>query len=164
MIPRRVMWWAVSLFAAFLVINAMIPASRGRRDRVVVLTLVLATCAYARYRVGVGERPEPGMATYLDDRDSADEQDVRLARLDASLSDSAGSAEHFARTTVPLLRRLAAERLRDRSGIDVAADPAGARRLMGEELWEIFSTEADERAPAPGAARVRDLVERLERL
>ena len=161
---RRGLWWAVSLFAAFLFVGSLIPATRGRQDRVAVLTAVLATCVVARHRFGVGARSEPRAALFEPDTSQANEQDVRLARLDASVARAAESGEHYARAFVPLLRRLVTQRLADRSGIDVTADPAGARRLMGEELWEIFSTAVDERAPAPSPQRLHALVERLERL
>jgi hypothetical protein len=156
--------WLVTLFVTFLFVGALMPASRARQDRVAVLTCVLAVCAYSRYRLGVGVRPEPEETYGEADPGIADEQDVRLARLDTSVARASDSAEHYARSFVPLLRRLATERLADRAGIDVTADPAGARRLMGEELWQIFSTAADERGPGPDPKRLRDLVARLEAL
>lgn len=161
---RRGIWWVPTLFLAFLLIGSFIPATRGRQDRVAVLTVSLAACAYARYRLGVGGRPEPEVRYVPADLGIADEQDVRLARLDVSVARAGESTEHYARAFVPMMRRLVTDRLADRHGIDVAADPSGARRLMGEELWEIFSTEVDVRARPPAPVRLRDLVERLERL
>ncbi|HEX8002072.1 MAG TPA: hypothetical protein VF519_05200 [Mycobacteriales bacterium] len=161
---KRLVWWAAAFFAAFLMVSSVVPVSRGRVDRLAVLTLALAGCALARYQIGVGVRPAPASPRPPEDSAVADEQDVRLARLDASVARAAESGAHYAGAFVPMLRRLAAERLADRAGIDVAADPAGARRLMGEELWEIFATAPDEHGPAPGPERLRLLVQRLERL
>lgn len=161
---RGVLWWTVWLALAFFMVGSVIPASRGRQDRIAVLTAVLAVCAYARYLMGLGRRPEPETVWGEPDPGIADEQDVRLARLDASVARAAESAEHYANAFVPLVRRLARERLATRRGIDVDADPAGARRALGEELWEIFATRADGRGQAPDPARLRVLVERLERL
>jgi len=163
-VTRRVVTWLVTLFVAFLFVGALMPESRARQDRVAVLTCVLAICAYSRRRLGLGERPEPQVAYGDADLGIVDEQDVRIARLDTSVARAADSAEHYARSFVPMLRRLATQRLADRAGIDVTADPAGARRLMGEELWEIYSTAVDERGPAPDPRRLRDLVARLEAL
>ena len=161
---RRVLWAWVYLFGAFLLVGAFIPAARGRQDRVAVLTLALAGCGWVRYRMGTGDRPEPPEPPTAADLGIADEQDTRLARLDASVAQAADSAQHYARAFVPMLRRLATERIADKAGIDVTADPAGARRLMGEELWEIFSTEADAGARPPGPERLRALVHQVERL
>ena len=161
---RRLLYAWVWLFALFLFVGAFIPAARGRQDRVAVLTLALAACGWVRYRQGTGARPEPPEPYAPDDPGIADEQDVRLARLDASVAHSAESADHYARAFVPMLRRLATQRLADRAGIDVTADPTGARRLMGEELWEIFSTGAGGGAQPPRPERLRALVERVERL
>lgn len=161
---RRALYLSVWLIAAFLLVGAFVPAARGRQDRVAVLTLALAGCGWVRYRLGTGDRPEPPEAFAADGLGIADEQDVRLARLDASVAQAAESGQHYARAFVPMVRRLAAERLSDKAGIDVTADPSGARRLMGEELWEIFSTEADAGARPPGPERLRALVQHVERL
>ncbi len=160
----RWFWWGAALFAAFLGVATIVPASRGRQDRVAVLTAVLVVCVLVRRVVGVGDRPEPEAAAPAADLGIADEQDVRIARLDTSVARAADSGEHYANAFVPMLRRLARQRLADRRGIDVDADPAGARRLMGEELWQIFATSSDPNAAAPEPARLRALVERLERL
>ncbi|HEV2889196.1 MAG TPA: hypothetical protein VGX28_02375 [Frankiaceae bacterium] len=161
---RRWFWWSAALFAAFLGVGLVVPASRGRQDRVAVLTGVLVVCVLVRRSIGVGTRPEPETGYGPADLGIADEQDVRLARLDTSVARAAESAEHYANAFVPMLRRLAKERLADRAGIDADADPAGARRVMGEELWEIFATRPDAHGRAPEPARLRVLVERLERL
>ena len=153
------------LLGTFVLVLGTIPATRSRVDRLVVLTVVVYTAFAARRYLGVGTRPEPAGPAYRHHEPTpAEEQDVRLARLDASLARAATSAEQFWRVTRPALRRLTAERLRLRTGIDVTADPVGARRQMGDELWEMFSTPADHVGPAPGPERLRVLVERLERL
>ena len=156
---------ALGLLGTFTLVLAMTPTTRARLDRVLVLTLVVHAAFVARRELGVGTRPEPPAPSGgPSDLVPAEEQDVRLARLDASLERAAESGEQFWRVTRPALRRLATERLRLRHGIDVTADPAGARRQMGEELWEMFSAPADHAGPPPGRERLRVLVERLEGL
>jgi hypothetical protein len=165
--PRRVAGTTFGLLGAFLLVYVAVPPSRARLDRVVVLAGVVYVFSAVRRRLGVGARPEaraPRAPDYYGELSPADEQDVRLARLDASLVRATESDEQFSRVTRPMLRRLATERLLTRTGIDVTADPSGARRLMGEELWEIFSAPADLLVAAPAPARLRDLVDRLERL
>jgi hypothetical protein len=156
---------ALGLLGTFVLVLGLVPATRARVDRVLVLTLVVYAGFLARKEVGVGARPQPvpPEGGYLDPT-PADEQDVRLARLDQSLAQAAGSGEQFWRVTRPALQRLVAERLRLSKGIDVTADPAGARRQMGEELWQMFSTPAGHAGPAPGRERLRAMVDQLERL
>jgi hypothetical protein len=162
----RLVGVTVGAFAALVLTTAVIPPARGGLPRILVIGLAAYGCLLARLGLGAGERPEavPPPAPVYGELSSADEQDVRLARLDASLRRGTESPEHWARTTRPLLRRLATERLRTRAGIDVTADPAGARRLMGEELWEIFATRPEDAGPAPAPERLALLVGRLERL
>lgn len=161
----RVVAVAGGLLGTFVLVLAVIPTTRARVDRIVLLTIVVYVAFQVRKRFGVGQRPAPTPPPHDPwDTAPADEQDVRLARLDASLAAAAESGEQFWRVTRPALRYLVTERLRLSAGIDVTADPAGARRQMGEDLWEMFSVPADHRGPAPGRERLRRLVEALERL
>jgi hypothetical protein len=164
---RRIVGTALGFLLTFVLVFAFVPPDRARVDRVVLLAGVVYVYLAVRRRLGVGSRPEaraPRAPDPFGELSPAAEQDVRLARLDASLVRATESSEQFTRVTRPMLRRLTTERLLMRSGIDVTADPAGARRLMGEELWEIFSAPADQLVPAPAPERLRGLVERLERL
>jgi len=163
--PGRVVGIAGALLGTFLLVLTVTPTSRARADRIAVLAVVVYAGFVARRSLGVGRRPQPAPPpTDPWESTPVDEQDVRIARLDRSLREAAESGEQFWRVTRPALRRLATERLRLKAGIDVTADPVGARRQMGEELWEMFSTPAEHRGPAPGGERLRLLVERLERL
>lgn len=162
--PGRAAGIVVGLLGTFVLVVGSIPATRSRVDRLLVLTVVLYAGFVARRGLGVGVRPQADPQPRRGDSGPADEQDVRIARLDASLARGAQSGEHFWRVTRPALRRLTTERLRVGSGIDVTADPVGARRQMGDELWEMFSTPAEHAGPAPGPEGLQRLVERLERL
>lgn len=160
----RVVGVLAGLVGTFVLVLGSIPATRSRVDRLLVLTLVVYAGFVARRLLGVGVRPEAAPPARRDEPTPAEEENVRLARLDASLSRAAESGEQFWRVTRPALRALATERLRLRSGIDVTADPEGARRQMGDELWVMFSAPADHAGPAPGPERLRLLVDSLERL
>lgn len=68
----------------------------------------------------------------------------------------------------PTVRRIAAELLRARRGVDLDASPAAARRALGEETWQLVR---DDREPpperfAPGLelASLRRVVDSLEAL
>ena len=162
---RNVRGTVAGVLVTFFLVLVSVPVERSRVDRIVGLTIVVYAAFAARRRLGVGSRPGPHEApgdSY--DTSPADEQDVRLARLDASVRRAAESGDQYARVTRPAMRQLAAERLRTRHGIDVNADPARARQRMGEDLWEMFATPPDHVGPAPGPERLRSLVAALESL
>ena len=162
---RRNTGFGLGLLAVFVLVMGFVPQSRGGPVRVVLLTLVLYGGILVRMSFGAPDRPEAEpVAGYRTDSGAADEQDVRLARLDSALRRTVEAGDHYARVTRPMLRTLAAERLRNNTGVDPDTDPAAARRLLGEELWEIFATAPDEQAPPPDRHRLAALVERMERL
>lgn len=162
----RPLWLLLGAVGTFFAVVAVVPPERARNDRVLVVCIAVYACLLVRAALGVGERPEAvaPQRHQTADLGPVDEQDVRLARLDASLERATENAEQFALSTRPMLRRLATERLRTKHGIDAAADPARARRLMGEELWEIFATPPDAVGPPPAPERLHHLVGLVERL
>jgi hypothetical protein len=162
---RRTTGLALGLLAVFVLVLGFVPPNRASRERIALLTLVVYGCVLVRVRFGMPQRPEPEPATG-GRRDSgvADEQDVRLARLDTALRRAVEEPDQYARVTRPMLRSLAAERLRNASGVDPDTDPQTARRLLGEELWQIFATAQDDHAPPPGRQQLAALVAGIERL
>jgi hypothetical protein len=78
------------------------------------------------------------------------------------------SPRHYDLGTRPVLVRLLAARLADHHGIDLAADPAAARRLVGEDVWHRLDAdrEVDRRGQPPGLdqATLTRIVDRLEHL
>jgi hypothetical protein len=66
----------------------------------------------------------------------------------------------------PLLREIAAERLRAR-GVDLDRRPADARRLLGEALWELVRPDRpppDRHAGGLTPAQLDAMLDRLEEL
>lgn len=67
----------------------------------------------------------------------------------------------------PVLQEMAAARLR-RRGVWLDRSPEEARRLLGEELWELVRTDrprpADPRAPGLSIEQLTSVIMRLERL
>jgi hypothetical protein len=66
----------------------------------------------------------------------------------------------------PTLRRIASELLRSRRGIDLDREPAAARRVLGDETWELVRPDReppDERfGPGLDLPRLRTVVASLE--
>ena len=87
----------------------------------------------------------------------------RFERLVAN-SDTA-SAVHL--RLRPALREIAAARLGSR-GISLDRSPGDARRILGEDLWELLRPDrprpADPRAPGMKLAQLTELTDRLEDL
>jgi len=164
-VKRRSTGVALGFFATFVLVLGFVPPSRASRERILLVTGVVYGCFLVRLRFGMPDRPdaEPP-AGYVPPDDAAAEQDVRMARLDASLRRASETGEHYARVGRPMLRSLAAQRLRDRTGVDPDTDPTTARRLLGEELWQIFATPPDEHAPPPPKEELQRLVAAVERL
>jgi hypothetical protein len=61
----------------------------------------------------------------------------------------------------PALRELVDERLRLRHGVTIAGDPARARRLLGEQLWELLTGQ---HRRGPGQRELAEALTRLEDL
>lgn len=64
----------------------------------------------------------------------------------------------------PLLVRLVGERLRQRHGIDPDREPAQARRIVGDQLWQLITAAPDLDAKPPSPREVAALVAEIERI
>jgi hypothetical protein len=91
----------------------------------------------------------------------------RVLRIQRALEGGATSAGDLHFKLRPLLRSIAAARLGAR-GIDLDGRPAEARRLLGDELWELVRADrprpGDMFARGPELVGVQRLLERLEAL
>jgi hypothetical protein len=71
-----------------------------------------------------------------------------INRWDVMLDWCHTDVARFNRRVLPRLGELVEERLRQKHGITGAADPQGARRILGDPLWN-FVTSPSRRPPAP---------------
>jgi hypothetical protein len=87
------------------------------------------------------------------------EREIELSRLN--------SFHHYMRMR-PVLRQIAAYRLRVHFGVDLDREPARARELVPSRAWEIVRPDCpppeDRLAPGPTVAAQRDVLDELERL
>lgn len=76
------------------------------------------------------------------------------------------NAFHFYSRLRPILRDIAASRLRSRYGVELDAEPARARELVGSEAWDIVRPDRqppeDRLGRGPTAGELRVVVEQLE--
>lgn len=122
---------------------------------VLVLALRLPGAAPPRHRT----RPGPAV----------DNEPYRAYRQVAEqLSWADVSPRHYDVVTRPLLTRLAAARLADRHRVDLWSDPAGARAVLGDDVWTWVDPDReasrDSQPPGIGPETLTRIVDRLENL
>ena len=95
----------------------------------------------------------------------ADSGELTLVR---ELELSKMSAFHLHVRLRPVLREIAAHRLRKRYGVELADEPGRARELIGSAAWEIVRPERppprDRLATGPSFAQLREVVDELEKV
>lgn len=120
--------------------------------------LALAAC----WRLAAAVAPPPAVAPDRPERAVPDDGLVELTALEHRLSWGSVDADRFRERVRPLLVDLAVARLRSRHGLDPAAQPEEARRILGESLWQMVTGPPPSRSPSrPELTR---LVEALERI
>jgi hypothetical protein len=126
---------------------------------VVLLALVRTTRAQAP-----AQRASPFDAALAAMRRAPAESDESALVREVELSTY--NAFHFYARMRPLLRDIAAHRLRSRYGVELDAEPARARELVGSEAWDVV--RPDRRAPddrlasGPSVDELRVVVDELE--
>jgi len=90
------------------------------------------------------------------------------AKISSDLGWAPVSQWHYDHGVRPLLARLVAMALAEHHRVDVAADPARARELVGDEIWPLvdpFRTPSlDSKAPGADVRTLARIVDRLEQL
>jgi hypothetical protein len=126
---------------------------------IVLLALVRAT--RARAWGGGGSQFERALAaTGLRPPESAEPHLTREVEL------STFNALHLHVRLRPVLRDIAANRLRSRYGVDLDGEPARARELVGSATWELVRPDRpapeDRLARGPSVAELERIVDQLE--
>jgi hypothetical protein len=89
-----------------------------------------------------------------------------LTRLENQVRLATVTALDAHRRLRPLLREAAAHRLRVRHGIDLDGEPARARALLGDEVWELVRPgvrpPADRKARGVSPARLARVLDAIE--
>jgi hypothetical protein len=174
--PKRTLipWWARATLSALVfgaagyvvlrVVGIAIPYPliAGTIAAVILLRRALAAvappplpAALVSPAWGVLDETGPGSADDVDGlRRAVNRWEMRLGWTDRD-------PVRFATAVRPKLVELVAERLRQRHGVVLSADPVRARRLIGEPLWR-FLHEPVARNPTP--EEVAAMVAELERL
>ena len=91
-----------------------------------------------------------------------------LVRTEREITLGMANAGHLHKRLLPMLREAAAVRLATRQSVDIERRPDQARRLLGDDAWELLRPDlpepADPHAPGISLGRLRRIVDALERI
>jgi len=145
----------VSLFGTLLhhgppiLPTVAVPAAIGA-----LLQLVRATqhemAPVEQVRVGVATRT----ASYA----------LRLRQLERRLQAASVDGAKFDWGLRPMLAQLVAERLRHRHAITITREPAAARAMLGEQLWQMINGQSEQPGPPLSKQQLTALIEAIEAL
>jgi hypothetical protein len=90
---------------------------------------------------------------------------AELVTIQRDIALGAANARHFHSRLQPILRDVAAVRLATRHNVDVERNPAAARRLLGDETWEVVRPDREPPDdPAASGLPVRRLTAVIDRI
>jgi hypothetical protein len=126
---------------------------------VLLLGLPVAVCAMLQLvRASIHETPLPEPMT---ERTAVrPEYFMRLRQLERRLEGACSDPSKFEWSLRPFLADLAAERLSSKHGINFQHEPAKAREVVGEQLWQIMTTSDTQTQPVK-PAQLRELVQAI---
>lgn len=168
---RTALRFAVPFAAASLILVVLLPIRVLPTTRVLAIWVVLLTAIALRELVR--SFPEPGAGTprfeaaLRSEAATAPDRSGPL-RMEREFELSVAFADHAHRSLLPLLRTAAAARLAMRHGIELERRPDAARRLLGEQTWDLVRPDrprpADGLGPGPSEEEIAAAVTRLESL
>jgi hypothetical protein len=156
------------LTVALVIAVLVLPGRAELAVRVFVLLLAAFALAqlFGRLRSSL---PAPGVSPVdaaLSRRPSAPGRVPELERIERAVMLGLTTTFDLHFRLRPTLRRIAAELLRARRGIDLDAEPERARRALGEETWELVREDRepplDRFGPGLELASLRNVVTALE--
>jgi hypothetical protein len=132
---------------------------RARPD----LCLAAGLAVAATWRLVRATAPPPGQALPPPHRPAAPQDGfAELSSLEHRLSWGSVDPDRFRQRVRPVLVDLALERLRSRHGVDPATHPEQARRILGEQLWQLMTGPPPARCPS--RPELSSMVDDLERI
>jgi len=162
---RRVTTVFVMTTLALIVVLGLRPVSVERILAGYVLALAaIALASLTRVLTDLMDTRASSFEHALSLRRAEPPRPSELIRVEREITLGTSSAGHLHSRLLPLLRDAAAARL----GFDLDLRPSVARERLGDETWELLRPDReppdDRNAPGMPLRRVRDVVDRLERL
>jgi len=152
---------------ALLVVVALLPGRAELAIRIYALLLAVAALALV---LSALRRAFPPTTPLLpaDRRGTKPPTPVSLERLENAVALSAAGAVDFQHRLHPRLSALARDLLARRRRISLDAESAAARRILGDQAWELVRPDRappeDRQARGPELQAIRSVVEALERI
>jgi hypothetical protein len=162
-IPRRrqtIPWWTLIVIVA----GTMAAGPVG----LLLATSVAGAIVMLRLRVIIAEPEARDLPTLPWSRRPQATVLPGFTRTVGSVEWGLVSAFDFDTSLRPRLTRVAAARLADRHGVDLAAQPSAAARLLGAEAWALIDPArlpiADRSIRGPDRAAVARVLDAIERI
>jgi hypothetical protein len=137
--------WGIARFPLFLtVLLAFALVASWGRSELLLHVYVLLLAAYglirllAALRASLPPRRPSAFEAALTRRPRPPRRIPELERMEREVSLGLATAFDFHYRLRPRLRRIAAELLTTRRGIDLDGEPEAARRALGDEAWELL--------------------------
>ncbi len=169
-VPRPSAFALLLLVVGFVVPWSLPQVSTARALTIfILLAAAVALGALVRdVRRGDGPPRARRFEAVLRRRPPAPSPPVELVRMQRELELGVSSALHAHRRLLPLLRAAAAARIGTRHGFDLERQPDAARRVLGDDVWELLRPDrpapADRHGPGVPRRRVAAAIERVESL
>ena len=167
---RRLVTWVVVATIAFVIVLAIRPVATDRIVAAYVL-LIAAIVLWSLVRLG-RSGDERG-------RDSTFEHAIRqhtfepmrppeLVRMEREITLGQARAAYLHDRLLPTLREAAATRLAARRSVDLERRPDEARRILGDDVWDLLRPDRpepkDPLAPGISFVSLRRIVDSLEQI
>jgi len=155
---------AIGVLVVLLAIHAL-PTARALAIWVVLLT---AIALRELVRSIPRHTQRPVFEAALRQRGTVAPTPSAFASMERELQLAMGFADHAHRRFFPLLRAAASARLATRHGIDLERRPDAARRLLGDDTWDLLRPDrprpTDSLAKGPRRDEIAAVIGRLEEL
>lgn len=167
---RRIATTTAGATALLIVLLGIRPASIQQMLTAYVLVLAaIALAALTRIARSDSELPPPSeFDAALRPRVTGPVRPPELVRTQREITLGMSSAGHLHQRLLPILREAAAARLAAGHNVDLVRRPDAARRLLGDDTWELLRPDrpeaADHNDPGIPLRRLRAVVDTLERL
>jgi len=166
----RLAGWLVPATVVLVVLLAVhaLPTTRSLAIWVVLLTAIALYELVRGFRRHEIPKPVPVFDRALRSRGLPEPSESPFAGMEREITLATGTAEYAHRKFLPFLRTVAAARLATRHGVELERRPDVARRLLGEQVWELLRPErpapADRLATGLRREQIAAVIDQLEKL
>jgi hypothetical protein len=135
----------------------------------VLLLAAVALAALTRIARSASDEPEPSeLDAALRPRAAGPMRPLELVRTEREITLGTSNAGNLHKRLLPILREVAAARLAAGHNVDLGRRPDTARKLLGEDAWQLLRPDrpepGDHDGPGIPMRELRSVVDTLEKL